>query len=64
MIISEEFREKLIESGIVPENVVKFTTENDKKTRKNITTITLIDGTVHKLIDDFIYYASRKNKKW
>ncbi|MDY0270143.1 hypothetical protein [Trichloromonas sp.] len=64
MIISEEFREKLIEAGIVPENVVKFTTENDKKTRKNITTITLIDGTVHKLIDDFIYYASIKNKKW
>lgn len=63
-MISDEFKERLIEEGINPDNVVKFTTENNKKTRKIITTITLIDGTEHKIIDNFIWYASRKNKQW
>lgn len=63
-MISDEFKERLIKEGINPDNVVKFTTENNKKTRKIITTITLIDGTQHKIIDNFIWYASRKNKRW
>ena len=59
-----KLKERLIKEGINPDNVVKFTTENNKKTRKIITTITLIDGTQHKIIDNFIWYASRKNKRW
>lgn len=63
-MISEEFKKRLIKEGIDPDNVVKFATENNKKARKIITTITLIDGTEHKLIDDFVQFAARKNKQW
>jgi hypothetical protein len=59
LIISEDFKEILINEGIDPLNVVNFTTENDKN-KKIITTITLIDGTEHKIIDNFVWYAARK----
>lgn len=62
--ISDEFKERLIKEKINPEDIVKFTTENNKKTKKIITTITLIDGSEHKLVDNFVWYASRKNKRW
>ena len=63
-MISDEFKERLLKEGIEPDNVVKFTTENNKKTRKIITTVTLIDGTERKIIDGFVWYAVRKNKRW
>lgn len=64
MDISEEFKKRLITEGINPLNVVTITTVNDKYQKKIITTVTLIDDTEHKLVDNYIWYASRKNKRW
>ena len=64
MDISEEFKKRLITEGINPLNVVPITTVNDKYQKKIITTVTLIDDTEHKLVDNYIWYASRKNKRW
>ena len=60
ILISEDFKKRLIEEGIDPLNVSKFITVNEKN--KNTTTITFIDGTEYKLIDDFIWYAARKKQ--
>lgn len=62
LIISEDFKERLISEGINPLNVVNFTTENYKN--QIITTITLIDGTEHKLINNFVFYAARKKQDY
>jgi len=64
MIISEEFKKRLIAEGIDPLNVMNVTTVNDKYKKTVITTITLIDGAVHKLVDNYIWYAARKDKRW
>jgi hypothetical protein len=64
MIISKEFKERLIAEGIEPSNIVNFATVNDKHKKTVITRITLIDGTVHELVDNHIWYAARKNKRW
>lgn len=41
--ISEEFKERLIKNGIDPSDVVKFTTENNKKkTRKLLQRLSLL----------------------
>ncbi len=64
MILSKEFTERLIAEGIEPSNVVNFTTINDKHKKTIATTITLIDGTIHKLVDDHIWYAARKNRRF
>lgn len=60
LIISEDFKERLISEGINPLNVVNFTTENYKN--EIITTITLIDGTEHKIINNLVFYAARKKQ--
>ena len=63
-MIGIELKKRLLTEGIEPSNVVDFTTANDKKKRTITTTIKLMDGTIHKLMDDFVWYAARKNKKW
>lgn len=60
IIISDDFKKILIDEGIDPLNVVNFTTENYKN--EIITTITLIDGTEHKLINNLVFYAARKKQ--
>jgi len=63
-MISEEFKKRLIEEGIEPLDVANFNTVNDKHKKTVVTTIILIDGTEHKLIDNYTWYAARKNKRW
>jgi len=64
MIVSEELKKILSEKGIEPLDIVNLTTVNDKNKRTVTTTITLIDGSVHKLVDNYVWYAARKNKQW
>lgn len=63
-MISNELTKKMVNNGIDPLNVMSITTKNNKKKRLIITEIILIDGSKYELIDDFIYYAARKNKRW
>lgn len=62
--IGEEFKKRLLKEGIDPSDIVEFSTENNKSKRLCFTKITLKDGSKHELVDDFVYYAARKNKKW
>jgi len=64
MLIGEELHKRLIKEGINPSDVEKVTTINDKLKRLIITKIILSDNSEHKLIDDYVFYASRKNKQW
>jgi cobalamin biosynthesis protein CbiG len=63
-MFSEEMTKRLIDEGIDPLTVKDISTINDKKKRKIITTITFNDDSKRKLVNDFIWYASRKNKRW
>ena len=64
MTVGDELKKRLLIEGIEPSNVIDFKTVNDKRKRINITKITLIDGSTYELVEDFIWYAARKNKKW
>ena len=64
IMIGEEFKKRLVKEEIDPLSVVSFTTENDKYKRTIITTITFNDGTKRELIDNYTWYAARKNKRW
>ena len=64
IVIGEELSERLINEGINPLNVVNITTRNNKNKRQIITKITLSDDSEYELIDNFIYYAARNNKRW
>ena len=63
-LIGEELRKKLIEEGNDPSTVVNIITENDKYKKTLVMKITCEDGSEYKLIDNFIVYAARKNKRW
>ena len=63
-MIGEEMKKRLIDEGLEPSTVKNITTVNDKKRRKIITTITFNDDTKHNLVDDFIWFAARDNKRW
>jgi len=62
--MSEDFKKRLISENIDPNNVDKFITYNDRKRRKIITKLFLKDGKTYNLVDNFIWYAARKDKKW
>lgn len=62
--MSEDFKNRLITENIDPNEVDKFITYNDIKRRKIITKLFFKDGKTYNLIDDFVWYASRKNKKF
>ena len=64
MNISNEFKNVLINMEVDIHNIVKITTRNDKKKKLIITEITLLDGTKHEIINDYVWYAARKNKRW
>lgn len=64
MTIGEELKKRLLLEGIEPSDVVNVETVNDKNKRTVNTKIHLIDGTEYNLVDDFAWYAARKNKKW
>jgi hypothetical protein len=64
MIIGEELKKRLLLEGIKPSDVINVETTNDKKKRTVTTKINFIDGSEYELVDDFIWYAARKNKKW
>jgi len=64
MKVGDELKKRLAIEGIESSNIISFETSNDKKKRKIITKLLLIDGSTYELIDDFIWYAARKNKKW
>jgi len=63
-LIGDELRKKLIEKGIDPLKVINIITKNDKYKNLLITKIICVDGSEYELIDDFIIYAARKNKRW
>ena len=64
MYIGDEFKDVLINMGVDIHNVAKMRTRNDKKKKLIITEITLVDGTKHEIINDYVWYAARKNKRW
>ena len=63
-MFSEEMIKRLINEDIDPLTVKDISTVNDKKKRQIITTVTFNNGSKHDLIDDFVWYASRKDKSW
>lgn len=63
-MISEDFKNRLVEAGINPEDMTKFTSRYDKVNDVIITVVTTKDGEEHELISETPWYASRKNKRW
>ena len=62
LILSDEFKEKLINEGINPLDVKSFSTFNNKISRLVITRIILVDGTEKNLVEPFVWYAAKKDK--
>jgi len=63
-LIGEELRKRLIEKGIDPSTIVNIITENDKYKRRVVIKVICEDGGKYELVDDFVVYAARKNKRW
>lgn len=64
MNFSEDFKQKLKDHGIDHNDVLSISTINDKYKKLIITTVTLNDGTKRKLVEDYVWFSSRKNKRW
>ena len=62
--MSDDFKSRLISENIDPNEFINFITYNDIKRRKIITKLFYKNGKTYNLIDDFVWYASRKNKKF
>lgn len=62
--LSDEIKENLISKGIDPSNVLSFVSKYNKSTNTITTRFILNDGNKHELIENCVWFASRKNKRW
>ena len=62
--LSDEIKENLISEGIDPSNVLSFVSKYNKFTNTITTRFILNDGKEHELIENCVWFASRKNKRW
>ncbi|MEK6828548.1 MAG: hypothetical protein AABY15_00245 [Nanoarchaeota archaeon] len=63
-MIGKEFEKQLLEEGINPGDVKKFTSKYNKKNGTIVTLITMEDDSKHTITNEVVWYAARKNKKW
>lgn len=64
MNLTNKLKQQLSDSGFNPENVVDIISINNKQKRTITTKFKFNDGSEHEIVENFIYYAARKNKKW
>jgi len=63
-LIGEELRKRLIDKDVDLSTVVNIITENDKYKKRVVIKVICDDGSKYELVDDFVVYAARKNKRW